>query len=508
MLILPLLLLNLAPSHATKWLNLFEGTLRKFTLGVRKATEESAQKQSQRLDCRTLEWTMNSLNQDHKFERFFAGIPDFCNSRAVKDPMDHFLKLDDEQKLSQALIGFMHRTVTSHQISELAHKQRIQICTKAIDAVPTLVSWSTLRRVFGEWKGLLGSVDFGSAVLRTGASGDSNSDPHTIFCAWCIIAITISRAQVYDDRYLDLTTQFLTSDMKVWEYSRYCRILPLILIKVWGGVLPTLRKNLEHSSSAMLANLIFISRIIFRFHSEHSWDKLLDVSSRTLSELLSNLDVQLSSLEMQDKFCGLWNQLVHEAQVQAQAQDGTGAYVPTISTDILRHLRKSYIALHESTDSSSFYSPTDDNTLISLPSSSYPLCSVQDRRHTSPQTPHLATADLTNLPSSLSPTPDSIPPNVVAGATEDANDASNISSPVEASPARADRVVASAPTLLSPPLATSPSVEIIPTAQESQGRKRTPLSVIIDSELLASSDQSYRTFPDSELPSFSPDAGQ
>ena len=210
-------LLLVTPYYGTRRSNGFEGTLKRFTQVVRKETEESAQQDSHGLDRRTLEWTFETLNKDDDFERFFAGIPDFCNSRAVDDPMGHLLKLDGEHKLSQALIGFMHRTTTSHLISESARQQRIKICTKAIDAVPTIVaSWSTLRRVFGEWEGLLGSVDFGKAVLRI-----SGGDPRTVFCARCIVAIVIARAQVYDRRWFNLTTQLLTSDVEVWIYSHH-----------------------------------------------------------------------------------------------------------------------------------------------------------------------------------------------------------------------------------------------------------------------------------------------
>ena len=408
----------------------FKGSLRRFTRGARKETEleELTLKLSQGLDRRNLEWTFDSLNQDHEFERFFAGIPDFCNSRAVKDPMGHVLNLNGEQKLSQALIGFIHRTVTSHLISEQARQQRITICMMAMDAVSALTSWSTLRRVFGEWEGLLGSVDFGSALLRTG--GDRNGDPLTVFCTRCIVATVIARAQVYDGAWFDLTTQFLTSDMEVWVYLSYFPFLPLILYKVWVGISPTLRSCLEHGHSALVANLIFIARITFQFHSEHSRDKLFDVSSRTLSELCSNIDVRLASSDVQHEFCGLWNDLVH----LAQAQNGTGSYAPATGTDILRHLRKSYIALHESTDASLFYTSTNNGTLISLPGSSYPLCSVQDHPHASPQTPHLTTANLANLPPShslLTTSPYSIHPNAVTSATEEANDTSSVLSPAE-----------------------------------------------------------------------------
>ena len=416
----------------------FQRTSGNFTQ-VRKATEESAQRLSQGLDRRTLEWTFNSLNQDREFERFFAGIPDFCNSRVVEDPMGHILQLDGEQKLSQALIGFMHRTVTSHLISEQSRQQRITICTKAIDAMSTLASWTTLRRVFGEWEGLLGSADFGSAILRTVQGGDPSKDPCTVFCARCIVAIVIARAQVYDDSWFNLATQFLTSDMEVWAHSWYYRLLTHILNKVLGGISPTHRDYLKHGHSTLLANLIFTARVIFRFHSEHSRDKLFDVSSRTLSELSSNIDVhvQLASSDIQHKFCGLWNELVH----QAQAQNGTGSYTTTITADILKHLRNSYIVLHESTDTSLFYTSTDNHafTGIPLPSSSYPLCNVQNHHRPPPQTPHLdiTSISLASPPPShslLNVPPDNLnafPPNAVASATEGTNSTSNVSSQTE-----------------------------------------------------------------------------
>ncbi|KAH9032792.1 hypothetical protein EDB85DRAFT_2145367 [Lactarius pseudohatsudake] len=436
------------------------------TLNLRKTTEESARRLLQGLDGRTLKWTFKSLNQDHEFERFFAGIPDFCDSRAVIDPVGLLLELnDDEQKLSQALIGLMHRTVTSHLISEPTRQQRINICARAIDAVPALVSWSILRRAFGEWEGLLRSVDSGSAILRMG--GDRNSDPRTAFYARCIVAIVIARGQVYGDRWESLTTQFLTSDMKVWDgISRF-----------------TLCGYLEHGYSALLANLIFITRTILRFHSSHSQNVLSDVSSRTLREVLSNIDVRLASPEMQREYCRLWDDLVQ------MAQDGTSSHTPTIATEILRRLRKSYVALHESTDTSLFYTSPDDDDLFPLLGSSYPLCNIHNHR-TSPQTQPPTTTNSTSPRSprlSLSAPQNTIPQNVVAGATEDANE---VSLPAEATPGLA--VASSAPTAPHFPLDTQPSVEIPPTVQEDHDA---PVA------------QSDRISSKLESPSFTPDAG-
>ncbi|KAH8997829.1 hypothetical protein EDB86DRAFT_3102010 [Lactarius hatsudake] len=453
--------------------------------GTLKTTEESARRLLQGLDDGPiLKRTFKSLNQDHEFERFFAGIPDFCDSRAVINPVGLLLELNDKQKLSQALIGLMHRTVTSHLISEPTRQQRINICARAIDALPALVSWSILRRAFGEREGLLRSVDSGSAILPMG--GVRNSDPRSAFYVRCIVAIVIARGQVYGDRWLGLTSQFLTSDMKVWDgISRF-----------------TLRGYLEHGYSALLANLIFITRTILRFHSDHSQNVLSDVSSRTLREVLSNIDVRLASPEMQREYCRLWNDLVQKAQ------DGTSSHTPTIATEILRRLRKSYVALHESTDASLFYTSPDDDDLFPLLGSSYPSCNIHNHR-TSPQTQPPTTVNRTSPRSprlSLSAPQNTIPQNVVAGATEDANE---VSLTAEATP---DLVVTpSPPPPLRPPLGTQPSVEIPPTVHEGHGQNEESHSIVVDSPQLSTSDpsvaQSDRISSNLETPSFTPDTG-
>ena len=183
--------------------------------------------------------------------------------------------------------------------------------------------------------------------------------------------------------------------------------------------------------------------------------------------------MRLASSEIQHEFCGLWNELVHKAQVVAQYR--TGSYAPTITTDILGHLRKNYIALHGSTDVSPFITSIDKIALTLSPGSSYPQCSAQNHRHTSSQTSNVTTASLTNPPSSRPPLlapPESNHQNVVVGVTEDAKDASNDSSPDEAT---SDLAIApSLPTPSHPPLAALPSTESIPAVQDSQGQTRTP----------------------------------
>lgn len=333
------------------WSRFEEASRTRFHQGLSRAAEVYAQTHSRELDGRALLWTFKSLNEDQELERFIAGIPSFCSSKAIEVPLSCLAGLDDDglddDGLSGALLSLMHRTLTSDLVSESVKQRRIRVCTKAMDAAPVLASWRTLSRVFGEWDGLLNSVDFGRSVIR--CIGNPNNDPRTDFCARCIVAVIIARSQQNGGR-SDLATVLLgISDDLMFKYSL-------------GG------RNI------LLANFIFAARQIVRFHSEHSWDAMFNVSSRTLDELLFDIDLQRASSELQQEFCSLWNELV------VTARNGADGRVRSISTDILRRVRSSFIAFHENTDPTiptAFYESTNDHDPILYLGSAYPLCSVQ-----------------------------------------------------------------------------------------------------------------------------------
>ena len=101
--------------------------------------------------------------------------------------------------------------MTSHQISEAARLERIKICLKVVDALqvvdalPTLVSWSALRSLFGRWEG---SVDSRSAASHAdGNSYGTTNDPFKSLYVRCIVVILLARAQDHDHDWFDLTTQ-------------------------------------------------------------------------------------------------------------------------------------------------------------------------------------------------------------------------------------------------------------------------------------------------------------
>ncbi|KAH9059829.1 hypothetical protein EDB87DRAFT_729833 [Lactarius vividus] len=340
----------------TSWGRLVKAYRKRLHQGRRKAMEESAQKHSQKLDENTLLWTFKSLNDDQALEQFISGVPSFCNSKAIRNPLGCLAKLD-EGELFGAILTLMHHTLTSNDLESAVKKTRIRVCNEAIDAVPVPASWQTLSRVFEEWDGLLTSVDFGHFVMSyvddnacDNAHGITRSIPRKAdsradFCIRCIIAVMIARLLQQSDRHSDLVTLLcITDDLR----------------------------SLEGRTNVQLANLTFITRQIVQFRPERSRDALLDVSYKTLDELEFNVGVQHASPGLQRDFCSLWNELVHGAR------DGADAHVRSNSTKFLRRFRRSYIDFHGNTDPTiptAFYESTDDRNSILSRGSTYPLCS-------------------------------------------------------------------------------------------------------------------------------------
>jgi hypothetical protein len=348
--------------HFSSWKRLEEVYCKRLDFGMIGVAEETAETRSQELDGSALLWTFKTLSEDQELERFIAGIPSFCSSKAIENPLTCLASLANNG-LTQALFSLMHRTLTSTLVSESTKQRRICTCAKALDAAPVLVSWPTLCRVFGEWDGLLGSLDFGRSVVRI--IGNSGDDPSTEFCSQCIVSVVITRSQE-DGGWSDLATALLgISDDTLLKY------------------------NIGGRNNVLLATLVFTIRQSVRFlflSDHHSWDALFHASSRTLDELVLNTDVQHASSELQQDFCAVWNELVHTARDSAEVHRQSAA------TEILRRVRKCYIALHENTDPSipiAFYEAANDHDSVLSLGTAYPLCDVEsDHPILLPPDPH------------------------------------------------------------------------------------------------------------------------
>ena len=326
-----------------------------FTQSLLKTAEEHAGGLPAEIDYRSLSWTFDSLDEDREFEQFFEGVPGFCNSNAVDNPVRGFIR-PNGRKLSNALTGLMNRTLSSSLVSESVKQRRITICTKAISAADLFGPWWVLPRVLtGEWQAFLRSVEFG-LFLKDWSRVDR---PITTFYAQCAVAVIISSVQTKarDDRWFQLVTRQINVSNSI------------------------LRRYLTHGDSILLANLIYIVRETLRTSSEigeHYEAYIKEASSRTL-EPICKLDARGSLPDLQNGFCRLWNELVHAAR-----HDGH-VYVRSLSLATLKNIRKVYVALHEHTVAhSTALATTDDSDAALDDITSYPICTIPDHEYTLP----------------------------------------------------------------------------------------------------------------------------
>ena len=312
-----------------------------------KTAEEYASGLPADIDYRAVSWTFSSLDQDHELEQFFEGVPGFCNSTAVENPLDGFIK-PNSRKLSDSLIGLMNRTLSSSLVPESVKQRRITICTKAIDAANLFGPWWVLPRVLhGEWQAFLGSIDFGLFLKGWGRV----DRPITNYYAQCVLAVIISGVQVQarDDRWVQLVTHQIKASKSV------------------------LRSYLTHGDNILLANLIYILRQTLRTSSEigeHYEAYIRSASSRML-EFICKLNARDGLPELQHDFCMLRNELVHTTLTDKRV------IVRDLSLATLKNIRKVYIALHEDTDTlPTAFSTIDDCDPLLDDITLYPMSSI------------------------------------------------------------------------------------------------------------------------------------
>ena len=341
---------------------------RSFLHGPEKIAEETARKTSSEIDGHMLTWTLDSLYQDFELEQFFSGIPSFCNSPLLVDPLGTFVR-PNKEKLLWALIGWMDRTSTSHLVPKEIKQRRTAIFMDAMDAASLPLNERILDHIFSEeWRGLLNSVDLGLFLKRR----VDPDNPGATSYAQCAISIIISRERERDNRWFELTTRHL------------------------GVSGPVLRSYLAHGDSVLLANCMYITRYLIDIYSREYWVHTPGSKSKTF-ESVTQFDIQCTLPGLQHDFCHLWNETVHKAQ------NPEAFHIPSICVLALRHLRDAYISLHQDTEAAptAFSAYTDiDDPILDEPSS-YPLCNIGSHRH--------------------SPQVESTPgiPNITATATED-----------------------------------------------------------------------------------------
>ena len=329
-----------------RMINLGVLSKRRFVEGMVKTAEETALKISPEIDARALMWTFDSLDEDHKLERFFAGVPGFCGSKAVSSPFGVFIE-PYKWRLSDALVGLMHRTLTPNLVSDSVRRRRSLICTRAMHAASLPIRPSICEEIInGGWDGLLKHVEFGHFVKR-----DHYNDPSMAYYSACMVAIVIARVKERDGHWFELAMDQL------------------------GISAPVLQSYLAHGDSVLLANYIHILRDIVHVHFENFQSG--DAASRWKTlELVSEFDIQDTLPTLQHDFCDLWNEIVRMAGTTPDHR------IRSILIVLLKNVRRAYIALHEGTDSAptafSASTANDEHVLFQL--SSYPICNIPYHR--------------------------------------------------------------------------------------------------------------------------------
>ena len=301
--------------------------------GVGNAVENISLKRSLEMDVRILELTLNSLNEDDAMEKFFGAIPAFFSSRWVNILFTN-IPAGLQDVFKEALYEFLDYTFRSTTIAGSVKNSRLIICLDASRAVlgPSGPSWILFNILDGDWPELLRSVETGHSLTSWAYSNDEENALYIRSIISCIIA----SAEKRNDRWFALASgqPGMSEDL--------------------------LRHYLAHGDSALLANLINITRLTFCSHFPN-WD---------FHALPSKCDVLTTLPSLQHEFCVLWNEIV------LKAQNGNDP-IPIL---ILKRIRPVYLALHRDTDASPMgFATLTENNILDRPSS-YPLCNIASHR--------------------------------------------------------------------------------------------------------------------------------
>ena len=334
---------------------------KRFSEDIRKTAEETSLDHKREIDLQVLESTFDSLGEDGAWERFFEAIPGFFGSELVT-VMAVTLPSEFRNKYCQALNGFLDCTFSFSSIAESVRSDRLAICLNAAHAVLGSDDVSQILQDIrsGRWPELLQSVEIGHSLRRWRNSNDKQFTENVRR----IMAQIVVGVRERDSRWLSLVKA---------EY---------------GIAEPALRKYSGHGDSVLLSILIHMTRQAFHTRSLTPW----------LLSSLSEFNIHDTSPELQHAFCALWNDIVLDALNQGPIEEMPSEEVPseevpneerpnierplTIPVQILRDVRRVYIALHQGTDATltaSSASPYHFDPVLDHPRS-YRVCSVTHHR--------------------------------------------------------------------------------------------------------------------------------
>jgi hypothetical protein len=366
-------------ANCNRMIDLGADARKRFVDGIVKTAQETALKVSLEIYTRAIMWTFDSLDEDHKLERFFAGLPGLCSSKVVSNPSGLFIE-PYKWSLSDALVGLMHRTLTSNLVSESVRERRSLICMRVMHATSLPICPNICEELISRgWDGPLNYAEFGHFLKW--------AHPSMAYHSACMVAIVIAKVKERSELWCELAMGQL------------------------GISAHALQNYLAHGDSALLANYIHILRDIIHVHL-NQFRSGEPASRWKVLELVSQFDVQDTLPTLQHDFCGLWNEIVH---MTATTPDH---HIWLILIILLKNVRRVYIALHDGSDSAPTIfsgSTADDEHTLFLPSS-YPLCNIpcHHPRHASHSSNAIALTPPTQQSHDFPPFP--MPHNTVSSA--------------------------------------------------------------------------------------------
>jgi hypothetical protein len=133
--------------------------------GVEKAAEETVSAQSSEIDIRIFDWTIGVLGDDDSLEKFFEAIPGFFNSKLVGNLEREFPE-DIFWRFWSTLDKFMKRTLSSNSVTESVRSRRVIICRDIMNSIPCPFGYGTLSKLVDQAPVSIGSLQVMARWLK------------------------------------------------------------------------------------------------------------------------------------------------------------------------------------------------------------------------------------------------------------------------------------------------------------------------------------------------------
>lgn len=262
------------PSHKilSKLSVLTKAQNERFKGGLIKEMEVSALESPWEIDARALSWTFDSLDEDHELEGMLAAIPGFYNSALVKHSKEILSEVSSE-RISNAVLQLMDRSLSSDLVHEALRQQRSAMCLKVLEMRPELRQTTFQHSLL-----FIGAGVFNWTDLACIAEQDLS------FEAKCVTALVTAHTRGSDER------------------------LSPILIRELGVSEPVLERYVAQGDSLLFLNFLDFVRWLVLPHSLVSRSRFDDVEN--VLNALRNFNATAAPPELQHQFCTLWNTIL------------------------------------------------------------------------------------------------------------------------------------------------------------------------------------------------------